>query len=137
MRQIFADTFYWVALINPVDAWHERVQQMSRSLQRCTLVTTEEVLGELLTFYAKSGPLLRQRAVRLVEDILASPDVEIVDQTHRSFELGLKLYKNRLDKGYSLVDCISMNTMEQRGISEVLTHDNHFRQAGFVVLLAD
>jgi uncharacterized protein len=137
MRQIFADTFYWVALINPADAWHERVQQMSPSLQRCTLVTTEEVLGELLTFYSKSGPLLRQRAVRLVEEILDSPDVEIVEQTHRSFEQGLELYKSRLDKGYSLVDCLSMNTMKLRGISDVLTHDNHFGQAGFAVLLAD
>jgi uncharacterized protein len=137
MRLIFADTFYWIAFINSADAWHTRVIQTLRSLQPCTLITTEEVLGELLTFYSKSGHQLREHAVNLVEDILDSPDAQIIEQTHLSFGLGLELYKNRLDKGYSLADCISMNTMRQLGITEVLTHDKHFAQEGFIVLLAD
>lgn len=135
MRQIFADTFYWIAFINPSDVWHTRVTHTWRSLQPCTLITTEEVLGELLTFYSKSGNKLRERAVNLVEDVLDSPDVEVIEQTHASFLLGLELYKNRLDKGYSLADCISMQTMRQLGITEVLTHDHHFTQEGFVILL--
>ena len=137
MRLVFADTFYWIAFINPADAWHTRVNEALRSLQPCKLITTEEVLGELLTFYSKSGHQLRERAVNLVEDILDSPDVQIIAQTHLSFELGLELYKNRLDKDYSLADGISMNTMRQMGITEVLTHDKHFAQEGFVVLLVD
>lgn len=135
MRQIFADTFYWIAFINPSDIWHTRVTNTLRLLQPCTLITTEEVLGELLTFYSKSGNKLRERAVNLVEDILDSPDVEVIEQTHGSFLLGLELYKSRLDKGYSLTDCISMNTMRQLKITEVLTHDRHFTQEGFVILL--
>lgn len=135
MRQIFADTFYWIAFINPSDVWHTRVTHTWGSLQPCTLITTEEVLGELLTFYSKSGNKLRERAVNLVEDVLDSPDVEVIEQTHASFLLGLELYKNRLDKGYSLADCISMQTMRQLGITEVLTHDHHFTQEGFVILL--
>jgi uncharacterized protein len=43
----------------------------------------------------------------------------------------------RLDKGYSLKDCISMHTMRQRGISEVLTNDRHFEQEGFRALFRD
>lgn len=58
----------------------------------------------------------------------------MVEQTHQSFLLGLDLYQNRLDKGYSLTDCISMNTMRQLGITEILTHDRHFTQEGFVIL---
>jgi uncharacterized protein len=135
MRQIFADTFYWIAFINPSDAWHTRVTHALRSLQSCTLITTEEVFGELLTFYSKSGNQLRERAANLVKDALDSPNVAVFEQIHTSFLLGLELYKKRPDKGYSLADCISMNTMRQLGITEVLTHDKHFTQEGFVILL--
>jgi predicted nucleic acid-binding protein len=48
---------------------------------------------------------------------------------------GLALYKARPDKGYSLTDCISMHAMHERGVSDILTHDDHFRQEGFIVLL--
>ncbi len=30
MKQIFADTFYWVALINKKDNWHQRVIEVTR-----------------------------------------------------------------------------------------------------------
>jgi predicted nucleic acid-binding protein len=50
--------------------------------------------------------------------------------------LGLKLYQQRLDKGYSLTDCISMNTMRKSGITEVLTHDLHFTQEGFIIVFS-
>ena len=51
------------------------------------------------------------------------------------FESGLALYKSRLDKGYSLTDCVSMVVMRQERIQEVLTHDKHFAQEGFTILL--
>jgi predicted nucleic acid-binding protein len=47
----------------------------------------------------------------------------------------LSLYETRPDKGYSLTDCISMNTMRQERISDILTHDSHFTQEGFITLL--
>jgi hypothetical protein len=58
-------------------------------------------------------------------------------KTHDSFLAGFSLYRNWLDKGYSLTDCISMQMMRQLGIAEVLTHDKHFTQEGFVILLTD
>jgi uncharacterized protein len=66
-----------------------------------------------------------------------SRTVEIVPQTSDSFLTGLDLYRMRLDKGYSLTDCISMHTMRQRGIAEVLTNDRHFEQEGFRALFRD
>ena len=56
-------------------------------------------------------------------------------QSRESFLAGLRLYEQRNDKGYSLVDCISMTTMRRQGISEVLTNDRHFIQEGFSVVL--
>ena len=135
MKTIFADTFYWIALINPRDDWHEKVMQISRSLQQTKIVTTDEILNELLTFYANFGFQQRRRTVELVKSIIDSPDIQVIEQTHESFLLALSLYENRLDKGYSLTDCISMNTMRKLGINEVLTHDKHFAQEGFVILI--
>ncbi len=135
MRKVFADTCYWVALLNPKDAWYVQAISISQSLQPLKIVTTEEVLAEVLTFYSGAGEFMRRRTVQLIQDIFSDETIEVVEQTHASFLLGFALYQNRLDKGYSLPDCISMNTMRRLGITEVLTHDRHFAQEGSTILL--
>ncbi|MGI0480404.1 type II toxin-antitoxin system VapC family toxin [Geminocystis sp. CENA526] len=134
MKKIFADTFYWVALINPEDDYHQEVLKLSYSLSEIIFVTTEEVLIEVLAFYSKSGYHLKQKTTTFINSILENSQIEVIKQTHESFTLGFKLYQQRLDKGYSLTDCISMNTMKQLKINEVLTHDVHFTQEGFIIL---
>jgi uncharacterized protein len=42
MRKVFADTFFWVASINPKDSWHRRVNQVFDDIQPCMLVTTDK-----------------------------------------------------------------------------------------------
>ncbi|MBC6480208.1 MAG: type II toxin-antitoxin system VapC family toxin [Hormoscilla sp. GM7CHS1pb] len=134
MKVVFADTFYWVSFVNPKDVWYNQVRKVVKALQPLRIVTIDEVLVEFLTFYSDYGPQMRRRSVELVRGILNDPEVQVIEQTHESFLSGLNLYENRLDKGYSLTDCISMNTMRQLGITEVLTHDKHFTQEGFVIL---
>jgi predicted nucleic acid-binding protein len=131
---VFADTFYWVALINPQDDWHERVIEVSQSFTQIQLITTEEILGEVLAFYSKSGYRLRQKTVTFVQSILNNYQIQVIEQSHQSFRLGFALYQQRLDKGYSLTDCISMNTMKRLEIREILSHDKHFTQEGFMIL---
>jgi predicted nucleic acid-binding protein len=133
---VFADTLYWYALANPRDQWHWRVSQARAVLGQVHVVTTEEVLVEFLTAMSGGGPYLRQVGVAIVNDIIADSSVVVVNQSHSSFENGLQLYANRPDKDYSLVDCISMWTMRDRRITEVLTNDNHFAQEGFNVLIS-
>jgi predicted nucleic acid-binding protein len=99
------------------------------------LVTTEEALTEVLAFFAAEGPQLRKLAAAAVRGLYANPLMTVVAQSHPSFIDGLALYEARLDKEYSLTDCISMNVMRHEGITEVLTHDEHFAQEGFVKLL--
>jgi uncharacterized protein len=106
-----------------------------RSLGQASLVTTEDVLDEFLAYYSGHGPILRREAAQTVEDALADPLVIVRPQSHQTFLDGLSLYKTRLDKGYSLTDCISMQAMRQERITEVLTHDGHFAQEGFTILL--
>jgi predicted nucleic acid-binding protein len=95
----------------------------------------EEVFDEFLAHLSKHGPILRGVAVRTVEEALSDPSAIVKPQSHQSFLDGLALYKARPDKGYSLTDCISMVVMRQEGIREILTHDDHFTQEGFVRLL--
>ena len=135
MKVTFVDTLYFVALFNPKDQWHERAVAANKLLAESKLITTEDVLVELLNFFSGYGERARLGAVLLVEGILSEANIEVVPQSHETFLAGLTLYKARPDKGYSLTDCISMHMMRERGISEVLTHDDHFSQEGFTVLL--
>lgn len=133
MRRVFADTLYWLAIFLPGDAWADVAR--SADVSEALLITTEEVLAEFLTAVSAHGNHTRRLACRLVREILSDSAIEVVSQTHESFLAGLALYERRPDKQYSLVDCISMNVMRQRGVREILTKDRHFSQEGFVRLL--
>ena len=126
MKQVFADTLYWVASITPGDPWHAPTLRAVTTLGAVHLVTTEEVLVEVLSAYAGRGAYLRQKAMQTVRAILGNVHVTVRPQTHQSFMTGLSFYASRADKAYSLVDCISMHTMRQMCLTEVLTNDHHF-----------
>ena len=135
MRRIFVDTLYWVAITSRKDQWPTAAKKASLGLAGCRLVTTDEVLTEVLTAFCETGPVFRQEAVALVRDLHADQAVTIHPQSRQTFLSGLALYEARSDKGYSQTDCVSMVTMRQEGITEILTHDDHFAQDGFVKLL--
>ena len=132
VNQLFADTFYWVALINRKDASNQAVLDFSRTL-KSFLITTDEVLTEVLAFCSLSGRL-RADAAKATRRILAASTVRVIPQSREGFLEGLTLYEARPDKGYSLTDCISMQTMRREGLHEVLTNDHHFAQEGFHAL---
>lgn len=137
MKRFFADTFYWIALFSPKDAWHERVLTFSQAAGPCHLYTTEEVLAEFLTFCSAAGPQARQQAAALVRSLFADPGVTILRQSHASFLNALSLYETRLDKHYSFTDCGAMHVMTRQKLSEILTNDRHFTQEGFRILFQD
>ncbi len=134
MRIVFVDTFYWVALANPRDDWHARVKDFSQSLEQTRFITTDEILVEFLALLRNLGPEMRRAAVRLARGVLQDPNTRVIPQTRTSFLSGLALYEARPDKEYSLTDCISMQTMREQGLTEVLTNDRHFNQEGFTLL---
>ena len=77
---------------------------------------------------------MRTVVAGMFEETMSHPRVLVIPQTRESLLRGSTLYKARADKGYSLTDCVSMTTMRERNIAEVLTHDQHFGQEGFTVL---
>ncbi len=137
MSAVFADTFYWIAFTNVQDLAHERVKTFTRAAKLDLICTTEEVLTEYLNYFAAWGPHFRRMAALNIQNMLVNRTVRIVSQTADSFRTGLGLYRARLDKGYSLTDCVSMQTMRREGIADVLTNDVHFEQEGFRALLRE
>ena len=73
--------------------------------------------------------------MRLYQDLLTDEAVTIIPPDAALFDRGLALYASRLDKDWSLTDCISFVAMQEQGLEEALTGDQHFAQAGFSVLL--
>ena len=135
MRRVFVDTNYWIAVISPVDQWRSQALAASGLLGNASLITTDEILTEILNYFSEARKELRMRAADEVRTILLNQTVEVVSSSHIAFLNAIDLYEARPDKGYSLTDCISMNICRDRGITDVLTHDDHFRQEGFTVLL--
>jgi len=136
MTSIFADTSYWVALIDPRDQWHDKATAISKTLT--TVLTTDEVLTEVLAFFSAFDPRMRQYVLGFVVDLITNHKyVEVVEQSRASFLAGLALYDKRPDKSFSLVDCISMQLMKVEGLWLVLTTDRHFTQEGFTILLRE
>ena len=135
MTIVFADALYWIALINARDQWHERAVSIKTTLADSSLVTTESVLMEVANFFAEYGEVMRRKVALAIRATLIDEQVEVVSASRQTFVDGLRMYESRADKGYSLTDCISMNVMLNHGITDVLSHDSHFTQEGFRILL--
>lgn len=134
MASYFADTTFWIAIVDRRDSLHARAIEWSQSrIDR--IVTTEAVLLE--TVNAMSRPTWREKVVALVNHLAMRADVEIVPFSDALWSQGWTLFSQRPDKAWSLTDCISFEVMRQRGHIEALSADSHFTQAGLQALLID
>ncbi|MBO0697116.1 MAG: type II toxin-antitoxin system VapC family toxin [Zavarzinella sp.] len=132
MTTIFADTAYYLALANARDGLHDRaVAFLSGFSDR--IVTTDYVLLEVANSHRRSA--FRQAFLDLLETIRSDPDTEIVPAGPDLFQAGLDLFADRPDKDWSLTDCLSFVVMTDRGLTDAVTADHHFEQAGFRILL--
>ncbi len=99
MRRVFADTYYWIALLNDKDQGHSTALAAGPSLGPLEIVTTQDVLSEVLAYFGGFGPAVRRMAATFVRCILADPALVVHPQSERSFVAGLCLYEARPDKG--------------------------------------
>ncbi len=132
MKAVFADTFYFLALLNERDAAHDRAVTASRGTG-LVLVTTEFVLLELADALCKPGQ--REEALTVWEMVRTDPGFRLIPAQSELIERGKDLYGQRPDKEWSLTDCISFVVMQEEHIIEALTGDRHFEQAGFKAVL--
>ena len=134
-NEVFLDTGYSIALSVESDEHHERAEKLAEQLEaeQTPLVTTQAILLEIGNALSKER--YRAAAVELFDALEEDPLVEIVPLTEEIFAQALDLFRNRSDKEWGLVDCVSFIVMQERGIKEALTPDKHYEQAGFRALL--
>jgi predicted nucleic acid-binding protein len=97
-------------------------------------VTTEYILTEVAN-HLSARRIGRATFGVFLADLRADPKTEIVDSPPDLSQRGVDLYLNRADKQWSLTDCVSFLVMKERKITDSLTADRHFEQAGFSALL--
>lgn len=131
MSGVFADTYFFLAILNPKDPAHTRASEFSRRL-RHRRVTTAWVLTEVGDAFAKHN---RDAFLDLMRFVRNSPLIRVVEPSQELFTAGVAFYAARPDKEWPLTDCISFVVMEDEGIRDALTGDKHFEQAGFTALL--
>jgi hypothetical protein len=133
MKTVFADTFYFLSLLNPSDEAHSKAVAFTEG-NDFRLITTMWVLTELADGLATSTSG-RTEFLSTLADLQTDPDSIIIPCDDALLTAGVQLYGDRLDKQWSLTDCISFVVMTGQGVTEALTADHHFEQAGFVALL--
>jgi uncharacterized protein len=132
MSSTFADSFFFLAMMNVRDACHNEAVSLSAALSG-PIITTQWVLAEVGDAFSK--PQDRDRFIDLLAIIEEDQRIQVISASDSYFRRGCELFRQRPDKAWSLTDCISFVVMQERSITEALTGDHHFSQAGFVTLL--
>ena len=136
-NKVFLDTAYAIALSVESDEHHERAEILAEQLEaeQTRLVTTRAILLEIGNALSKKR--YRKAVIELLDALEQDPQVEVVPLSEELFEQALELFRNRPDKEWGLIDCVSFVVMQERGLTEALTTDVHYEQAGFRALLRD
>ena len=131
MKPVFADTYYYLALVNAKDIGHTKAVAFAKSAT-APMVTTDWVITELADgLCAVANRPLFARLLKIIQ----SGSTTVVPFDSGLMDRGLELFADRADKDWSLTDCVSFVVMKEQGIGEALTADHHFEQAGFAALL--
>jgi uncharacterized protein len=134
LTKALIDTSFTVALISQKDEEHEKAVELSFKYAGKPMIITDAVMLEIGNSLSRRHKSL---CIEAIEGFFDSPEVEIVRLNETLFDNAFELYKTHADKTWGLVDCISFVVMHERGISDALTSDKHFVQAGFRALLLD
>jgi predicted nucleic acid-binding protein len=134
-RAVFVDSAAWIALLHSGDGLHPRAVEVYRRLIAGgrTPLTASLVLVEVASAFAARAH--RRLALELADRYRETRIGELVWVDEDLYRRGRHLYRERSDKDWSLVDCVSFLVMRERGIAEAFTSDHHFEQAGFTKLL--
>lgn len=96
-------------------------------------MVTQAVCLELGNFLARSHS--RAEGVRLLTELQIDKGVVKVPMSDDLS--GVLAVCEAARQGVELIDCVSFVVMNERGITDALTADGHFEQAGFRPLMRD
>ena len=136
-NEIFVDTSGWMGFFVSNEPIHRRCRQiLAQSIsQKVGLVTTSYVLTELVPLLSSRTRLSRPQILSLLESLESIAELEIVHITPELHQNAFQLLRSRPDKNWSWVDAASFVVMQNRGLTQALTSDHHFDQAGLERLI--
>jgi len=134
MTEVFLDTSFAIVLSSETDQNHVLAVKLANQIEadKTRLVTTQAILLEIGNSLSKQK--YRAAAIQLLDSLETDPSVEVVLLINSLYRSAFNLFKQREEKEWGLVDCISFIVMQDRGITDALTTDAHFQQAGFRAL---
>src|SRR5437764_1188724 len=137
MPDVFADTSGWGNLFDQAEEHHSNARTILRRVeeQQLRFLTTNYIIAELVSLLISPMRTPHPTIVTVIEELQASKYVNILHIDPKLHDRAWRLFVDRPDKRWSLVDCSSFIIMQDRGLAEALTTDHHFEQAGFVRLL--
>lgn len=134
--EVFCDTSALYALIDRRDANHDAVREAVERVVRAgrLLVTTDYVVAEAVNLAnARGGRFVASRLLDLIEQ---SAGIRMEWIGVERFSRTKVYFRKNADHSYSFTDCTSFVVMKEERITDALTTDAHFREAGFKVLPA-
>lgn len=136
-KGMFIDTAGWGEILDPRQGYHILATGLYRDARArgVGLFTTSYVIAERVALLTSPFRIPRPRVVAFIEGLKRSPYVEIVFIDQARDEQAWALLAQRQDKEWSLADCASFVVMQELGLSNALTADHHFEQAGYQLLL--
>jgi uncharacterized protein len=134
-KRILLDTSYVQALLNKRDRDHcKAVSLLSYVKNAHEVWITEAVLVEIGNGLSSID---RIAAEKFIKSCYKTSNINVITVDTVLFLKSLELYSRRSDKNWGITDCISFFVMQENGIFEAATNDEHFIQAGFIILMKD
>jgi len=137
MIKFFLDAAYAIALSAATDQYHQKAEILAKQIETeaIPLITTRAVILEIGNALAR----LRYRAavIELLDSLEQDPNVEIISLSEELYNRAMELYRQRPDKEWGITDYIAFVVMQDYGLTQALTTDEHFGQAGFKALLIE
>jgi uncharacterized protein len=134
-ERLFVDISFIQALLNPRDNYHDRARQLFPRVHTASEVWITEAIfvevGNALSTFNRND------AVQFIQQCYCTNNIKVVSVDARLLAQALALYQSRPDKTWGLTDCISFIVMQQHNLTNALTGDRHFVQAGFRALMLD
>jgi len=129
------DTAYVLALLNQNDRFHEQAKAIFQKIRIADeICITETIVIEIGNSLARSN---RSLAVSFIESLYSTSNVNVLPVDSVLLHSAIDFYHKHNDKEWGLTDCISFIVMEEQGLHNALTSDEHFQQAGFRALLRE
>jgi predicted nucleic acid-binding protein len=134
-KPVFADTSFFFALVARRDRSHAAARSALEKVTRARrpIVTTDYVIDETLTLTKlRTDPATADALWARIE---GSPSVRLEFVGPERFARAVQFFRRHSDHGYSFTDCTSVVMMQDLALTDVLTTDSHFAEAGLRPLL--